>query len=282
MKDNIFWAILILLAASIWGSTWVFVKILHLSSTQLVAFRLWIPFIFTTIYLFFTKQNLWIKNKQPFSYSVWNAIRMLLYYIWFNFATVANALIWLYTWPLFATIIDFIKTKHISKINLLCTLLGFVWIIITCLDKNFGSSIYNILWFLAVMVSAIISAFQRFQQKEIMKYSNNIQMILYQSFVWAIIFWPILFFVKPLPNFFQINTATIYAILIWIIWFYLYFRWLRKISIGYMSILSYFEFISWVLFAYFFIKEIPWLYTITWWIFILTAIITITLSKIQR
>jgi len=257
MKNNFLGVIAILLAATIWWSTGVFVKTLNLPAMHIVAFRLGVPLLFVVIYLLLQKKGFWL-TKKAWIYSGWNAIRMLLYYIWFNLTTVANAVIWLYTWPLFATIIDYHRTKRISKINLICVLLGFVGIIVTCFDQTFSSSLVSMIGFGAITLSAMISAFQRFEQKNLMKSADNTQMILYQSLIWTLIFWPLLFITKPVPNLFQISMACVFAFLVGIVWFYLYFWWLRKISISYMSILSYFEIISSILFAYFVIGEIPW------------------------
>lgn len=279
MKDNIQWALLILLATAIRWSTGVFVKFMHLPSTTIVAFRLGIPLICVTAYLLYKRRKIGLSRRLPWKYSARNAVRMLLYYIWFNLTTVANAVIGLYTWPLFAAIIEFYRTRKITPIVLFCTLLGLGGVIVTCLDKSFWTAPLQLVWFLSITVSAMISAIQRFRQKDIMEYADNIQMILYQALVGGVLFFPFLFINKPTPTIHQSSIAIVFSVLIGVAWFFLYFKWLRKISIAYMSILSYFEVIAAILFAYFIIHEVPSGYTLAWWALIILSIVIISINK---
>ncbi len=280
MSKNIQWALLILLATIIWWSTWVFVKSLHLPATTIVVFRLGIPLLCVTAYLLYTKKKFGLShNKLAWKFSTGNAIRMLLYYIGFNLTTVANAVIGLYTWPLFAAMIEYYRTRKITPLVLLCTLLWLVWVIVTCLDKNFWTQPLQMIGFFAITISAVISALQRFRQKDLMMHADNTQMVFYQSLVGAIVFFPFLFINTPMPTIHQSTIAIIFSLLIGIAGFYLYFQWLRKVSIAYMSVLSYFEVISAILFAYFIIHEVPSGYTLIGGAIIIVSILIMSLHK---
>lgn len=280
MNKNIQWALLILLATIIWWSTGVFVKSLHLPATTIVVFRLGIPLLCVTMYLLYTQKGFGLYgNRLAWKFSTGNAIRMLLYYIGFNLTTVANAVIGLYTRPLFAAIIEYYRTKKITPIVLLCTLLWLGWVIVTCLDKSFWTQPLQMIWFFAITISAVISALQRFQQKDLMIHADNIQMVFYQSLVGAIFFLPFLFINKPMPTIQQSGIAVIFSLLIGIAGFYLYFSWLRKVSIAYMSVLSYFEVISAIIFAYFIIHEVPSGYTLIGGTIIIVSILIMSLHK---
>ena len=207
---------------------------------------------------------------------------MLLYYIGFNLATVANAVIALYTWPLFAAMIDFHRTKEITPINLICTLLGLAGVVVTVSHQSFGTKPLPLIGFFLIVISAIISATLRYRQKDLLRHADNTQMILYQSLVGVIIFSPFLIFNRPAPSVHQVGIAAIFGLLIGILGFYLYFTGLRKVSIAYMSILSYFEVISAIIFAYFILHEVPTFSTLLGGLLIILSIVIISIHNHHR
>jgi drug/metabolite transporter (DMT)-like permease len=78
--------------------------------------------------------------------------------------------------------------------------------------------------FFAITISAVISALQRFRQKDLMMHADNTQMVFYQSLVGAIVFFPFLFINTPMPTIHQSTIAIIFSLLIGIAGFYLYFQ----------------------------------------------------------
>src|SRR5690348_15591053 len=93
----------VILAGVIWGSAGVFVKLLHLPSTTLTFFRLVTPTVFLLIYFLFKRKNFLKKlNGSIILASTFNGIRMYLYFLAYSLTSIGNAVVMLYTWPLFA------------------------------------------------------------------------------------------------------------------------------------------------------------------------------------
>ena len=83
--------------------------------------------------------------------------------------------------------------------------------------------------------------------------------IMYQNFAGAVIYTPVFFFTNPKPALWQVGTATIYAILIGLVAFGLFFFALKKIKSSHAAILAYMEIISALIFAIsFFHEHLTW------------------------
>lgn len=255
MKSNPYLEIII--AAIIWGTSGIFVKTLNLPATTISFFRFFIPTLIIVVFFI-------IKGIQPFKKgnklmllaSVLNAIRMWLYFVGYILVAINNAVIIVYTWPIFATIFSCLFLKeHISKRNSLLLVISFIGVCFMYFNKEISLSSKEFIGMTAILVSAMIYAITVIIfKKESEKYTKS-EILFYQNLVGTIIFIPFIFINKPLPTFDQTSTAIIYATIIGVISFGLFFSGLKKIKASTASHLAYIEVISAIILGVILLKE---------------------------
>lgn len=247
------------LAGVIWGSAGVFIKILKLSSTTVTFLRLLVPTLILLVYFSLKKQNL-LKgiNKQIAFASSVNGLRMYLYFLAYSLTSIGNAVIMLYTWPLFVTIYSvFLLKEKISQKKLILIIVAFIGILLMFSNKSFSFKNNDFIGMMAMLVSSAMYALTIPLFKKQLEKFTKIQTIFYQNVVGAIIFIPFLFINKPYPTISQLVTVSLYAILIGLIGFFLFFSALKKLKASTTSIMSYIEVLSAMIFGYIFFKEVP-------------------------
>jgi drug/metabolite transporter (DMT)-like permease len=251
----------VILAAIIWSSTGLFVKNINLPTTTITFFRLFVPSLILSIYFIYKKFELnGLKNKIILLASLLNAIRLLFYFIGFEFTTMSNAVIILYTWPIFATILSrIILNEKIIKRNIFLLVISFIGIIFIYIDKEINFESNSFIGMSSMLLSALIySSTVILFKKESHKYSN-FETVYYQNFIGSILFIPFIFINRPFPSVFETTIITSYALLIGILGFGLFFSALKRIKASTASFLAYFEVLSGILFGIIVFKDsISW------------------------
>ncbi len=235
----------VLTAAIIWGSTGAFVKYLALPPTTMTAFRLAVPSLFLLIIFLLQKRKIFQFNKALLLGSSLNAGRMLFYFIGFSLTSIGNAVIILYTWPIFATLAGIVLLKEkvtIQKMSLIA--IAFLGIILVYIGKEISFANKDFVGMGAVLLSALISGLMMVILKRELESHTRFEVVYYQNLIGGIIFLPFLFFNTPFPTIWQFSVATFYAILIGVVGFALFFSGLRKLSTSTASGLAYMEVIS--------------------------------------
>jgi len=247
----------VVLAALIWGSAGIFVKILNLPSTTVTFFRLSIPTIILLIYLLH-KHSPMLKqiNKLILFASFINALRMLFYFLAYSLTSIGNAVVMLYTWPLFAVLFSAISLKErITRTKILLLVFTFIGIVLMFTNNQFSFKSKDFLGMGSMLLSSALYAFTiPIFKKQLAKYTKP-ETIFYQNVVGAIVFLPFLFFNKPFPSLSQTVIVSIYSFLIGFIGFMLFFAGLKKIKASTASLLSYAEVVSAVILAAIFFRE---------------------------
>src|SRR5438105_1676097 len=97
----------VIFAATIWGLTGSFIRILHLPSTTLSFIRSAVPTIILFIYFLINRKNVFRNSNVTIYFaSFLNAIRILFYFIGFQMTSIGNAVIILYTGPIFTSFFE--------------------------------------------------------------------------------------------------------------------------------------------------------------------------------
>ncbi|MCP4136286.1 MAG: DMT family transporter, partial [bacterium] len=250
----------VIIAAAIFGSSGAFVKYLGLPITSITFLRLAVPTLLMGYYFLLTRHRLTTQNiRLMLLASLLNAVRLFLYFTGYTYASIGNAVILLYTWPIFAAIFSviFLKEKfRIYKFLLIFT--AFAGIILIYSNKVLSFKDREFIGMAAIMLSAIIySLTVIIFKKESLNFSRG-ETIFYQNLVGALLYFPF-FFMNPFPELSRLAIGSTYAFLIGIAGFSLFFSALRKIKASTASLLTYFEVISALFFAVLFFDE-----TITW------------------
>jgi len=249
----------VVIAAIIWGTTGIFIKYLNLSPTSIAFFRAAIPTIVLGIYFIVKKQNIFhINFKYMLFASSLNALRIYLYYVGFTLTSIGNAVIILYTWPIFVTILSIIFLKErLSKRSIILLSLAFLGIIITYINKEISFDDKDFIGMTSVLISSAIYAITVIIYKKGSNKYSKLEIVFFQNVIGAIIFLPFIITAKPYPTLVQISVASIYAILIGLVAFGLFFSGLQKLKVSTASIITYIEVVSAIIFSIIIYQEIP-------------------------
>ncbi len=251
----------IILAATILGSSGVFVKHLGLPPTTLGFFRMGLPVLFLFFYLNGKKHNIWKKfNKTILLASVFNVIHIIFFYIGFLNTSMTNAVIALYTWPIFENIISVIFLKEkVHKRNLILLGTAFLGVFLVFADKEISFANSDFLGMSAMIACALTYAISLAIVKEEAENYEYGELVFYQNSLGLVVFLPFLIFNSPFPNISQLALGTVYGLLIGVVAFDLMFSGIKKLSASLTSDLSYIEVVSSVCFGMIFFGDV-----ITW------------------
>lgn len=248
----------VLIAASIWGTTGIFVKFLHLPSTTLTLIRAGVPVILIFFYFLLFKKKILHFGKSPIMLlaSLLNGLRMFLYFIGFTATTVGNAVIILYTGPIFTAIFSSIALKEkLTARKIFLLFLAFTGIVIMYSNNYFSFTNKDFLGMTAILISTVINSITLVIFKNEIHKHSRLQTIYYQNLIPLIMFLPFIFINKPFPTLNQWTVGIFYAFLIGIVAYILFFSALKKIEVSFSAILSYMEVVSAILLAVIFLAE---------------------------
>ncbi|MBS3807276.1 MAG: EamA family transporter [Bacteroidales bacterium] len=251
----------IVIAAIIWGSSGAFVKYLGLPAPLISFFRLGLPTLFLGIYFLARRQPVFRNNMRLLLIaSVINAVRLLFYFIGFLNAPIGNAIMILYTWPVFAVIFSHIFLKEpLPGLNKLLLVVALAGIVLIYSDKPVGLD-NDVFWGMsAMLLSALLySSTVIIFKKESLKY-DHLQIVFFQNLVGAVLFLPFFVLGFDALTLHKASVASLYAFAVGIVGFGLFFFSLRRIPASNASFLAYIEVPSAVLFGVFLFHE-----TLTW------------------
>ena len=103
----------VIFAALLWSTSGVFVRLLKFSPGVFSFYRMAIPSVFLFVFLKLNKRQI-IKGHIGLLLigSFLNALRMFFYFVSYSYTSLGNAVIILYTWPVFTTILSIIFLKE--------------------------------------------------------------------------------------------------------------------------------------------------------------------------
>lgn len=259
MKVNPYLAILF--AATIGGASGVFIKIIDLPATSITFFRMAVPVIILLVYLQYKRIRLFRGNYSMLMVaSVLNAIRMLLFFVGYLYASIGNAVIILFTWPIFGTLFSaiFLKEKVSFRTSILIGL-AFLGIVVMYLNTEISFGNEDFIGMAAMLFSAIFFAVTAVIFKQKLTVYSRTEAIFYQNLVGAVAFLPFVFINEPLPTALQMGAASFYGILIGIVAFMMFFYALRRLKMSHYALFTYWEVIAALIFGLlFFGEDITW------------------------
>ncbi len=259
MKFNPYLAII--LAATIGGASGIFIKLIDLPATTITFFRMAVPVIILLGYLHYKGIRLFRGNyRMMMLASVLNALRMFLFFVGYLYASIGNAVIILFTWPIFGTLFSaiFLKEKVSVRTSILIGL-AFLGIVTMYVDTEISFGNEDFIGMAAMLFSAIFFAITAVIFKQKLKVYSRTETIFYQNLVGAVAFLPFVFINTPIPSALQMGAASFYGILIGIVAFMMFFYALKRLKISHYALFTYWEVIAALFFSLlFFGEDITW------------------------
>ncbi len=248
-------------AAVIFGSAGVFAKTLEIPATVIACFRVLIP----AGLILLTRRDLRTKlfsnpNKRLLAASLLTAGRILLWVLGFIFAAISKAVVMLYTWPIFLTVLGaFFLGEKVSRRTKLLLLTAFVGILVVYSGEEISLENKDLVGMVLMLGVAIINAIvMTIFKKELQSYSP-VEVVLYDNFVGSIVFLPFLFYHFSSLQSETVGLGVLYGFLIGFVGSSLLYFGLARIKASVASVLCYMEVVSASLFGIIFFKEV-----ITW------------------
>jgi drug/metabolite transporter (DMT)-like permease len=252
----------ILLATTLGASSGLFIKSLPFSGLGMTGFRMGVPFLFL-LHLMITRKMILgpVKNrKKIWMGSLLNAIRMILYVLSYKLTTMTNAVVLLYTWPLFALLIHSITTREklkVKEIGLL--IIAFSGVILLNAHKGFSLSGSDMKGNIFMIISALIFAISLLIFKDALVDHSEGEVLYFQNALGAVILIPFLAAEIPGMPLTATLTGLLYGFSVGIIGYGCFFIALKRLPIFQYGVLGYFEVFIAVLFGILLLgEEVRW------------------------
>ncbi len=233
----------VVLATFIMGSSGVFIKYLALPPAVLACFRLAIPTVALYLYFHLRKVNLFrYPVKWMLLGSLLNAVRIYFFINSFVYTGIANAIVILYSWPVFATLFSrLILKEKVSLRQFFLLLLPLSGIALIFSNQPFSLENDDFIGMSSMLLSAIIYALSVIIfKKEAGRYSG-FETVFFQNLVGSVLFVPFLFLADFTLSAGDVGLIFVFASSIGIVAFGLFFSALRRIKASTVSFLSYLE-----------------------------------------
>lgn len=256
------------------GSSGLFIKALPYSSPALSAFRMGVPFLFF-LPLMIRRGIVFgppAYRKKLWTGSLLNAMRMVLYILAFKLTTLANAVVLLYLWPLFALLIDTgIRREKIKGREAGLLLLAIAGVIMMNLGKGFSFSISDLAGSVCMILSALMFSITALIFKEALKDHSEGEVLYFQNALGGILSIPFLLFEMPAYSVGDFGMGVVYGLVIGVVAFGCFFVAMKRLPIFQYGALTYIEVIFGVSFGIIFLGEQMSLVKAAGMVLILTA-----------
>jgi Predicted permeases len=237
---------LIVFAAILSSISGLLVKYMQIPATSMASIRMATPVILVSMWLLWRGKPLFRHGYRTMLYgSVLNALRMWFFFNAFIYTTMSNAIIVLYTWPIFATILGvFFLKEQVNRMQLLSLMISFVGILIVYWGFDFSLEDNDFIGLTAGVLCAFFYACSIVIFKSKSSDFDPWETIFFQNLIGAIIFLPMLLINTPAPRPMDWTLALTHGVVIGIIMFAFFFYGLRHIAASKASMVSYLEVIS--------------------------------------
>jgi len=230
---------------------------MEIPATSMAWLRMATPTLLIGIYLLCRQEVIFKAGyKVMLGASAINAARMIFFFLAYIHTTVANAIIVLYTWPIFTVILSVIflreEVSNRQKTLLLGSFIGIV-IVYSGHDISFSNSDFKGLT--AGIICAFLYACSVIIFKSKAKTFDPFETIFFQNLLGAVIFLPLFMTNTPAPRPLDWGLGLTHGIVIGIIMFSAFFYGLRHIKASTASMITYIEVVSAISLGYIVLGE---------------------------
>lgn len=247
-----------MIATLLGASSGLYIKTLPFSSPGMAGFRMGVPFLFLLPYVLKRSMSLGpvLHRKRIWLGSLLNAVRMILYVLSFKLTTLTNAIVLLYTWPLFALLIHAVTARTRLKIKeTILLLIAFSGVVFLNLHRGFSLSDNDMKGSLLMLASAFIFAISTLIFKGALVNHTEGEVLYFQNALGAVVFLPLLLLELPGVPIQAVLTGILYGVSVGIIGFGCFFYALKRLPVFEYSALGYIEVFYGVMMGLLFLGE---------------------------
>ena len=248
----------IILGTLIGASSGLFIKGISFSSLAFSGFRMGVPF-FILLPMMIRKglvfgpkeqrKNLWFG-------SLFNAVRMLLYILAYKLTSIANGVVLLYLWPLFALLLEAAVLKKMLKLKEIGLIfLALTGVVCLNLEKGFSFSQEDLMGSFCMILSAFVFSASALIFKNALGDHSEGEVLYFQNALGAVIFVPFMLVELPAATVTETGVAAMYGLLVGIVAFGCMFYAMKRMPIFQYGALTYLEVIFGVVFGLLWLQE---------------------------
>lgn len=250
----------IVLATALGASSGIYIKSLSFTSMALTGFRMCTPFLFFLPGMIQKRLVLAPREtrKKILTGSLLNGVRMFLYVLAYKLTSIANAVVLLYLWPLFALLINsFIKKEKLKLDETGLMAVAFTGVILLNIQKGFSFSPTATAGNLIMILSSILFSLSTIIFKDTLEDHNEGEVVYFQNALGALFFMPFLIIESLNAPPLDIIFGLVYGVSVGIAAWALFYAALKRLPIFQYGILSYSEIFFGVLYALLLFGEKP-------------------------
>ncbi|MDO8885666.1 EamA family transporter [Candidatus Oleimmundimicrobium sp.] len=274
----------ICLAAIIWGSLGIFVRVINLPITEIVFFRVVFAATATFAVVVAQKKLFQLKLKRHRGLMILRGagltINWLMFFCAIRFTTIANAVLLTYTAPIFIVLLlpIFLKEKIELKtiFSLILSMIGITLIIFPGLKIGAGTHLFGMI---CALGAAITYALLVITSKYLLDEYTPASLVFYESFISFLILTPFMFvnFSKPTSG--ELLILIIMGVVNTALAAFLYISGLKQVKAQHAGVLAYLDPLTATILAILFLSEVPTIYTVVGGILVLIAGLNIIIQK---
>lgn len=242
--------LLVLIAAALWGTSGIATQLAALPAAVIAFFRMAIPATVIGVYFFVRRHPL--PREQigiRLAASVLNAIRMFFFFVAYQYTSIANAVVALYTWPIFATIFarillgERIGLRRAALLFVAFAGIPFLYLRAFIEASSGGHFIVSddIVGISSMILSAALHSLAIVLLKRAKPGQSRFESTFFQNIVGAIVFLPIVIAMGPSISFVQLSISIYLGLVVGTFGFTLFFIGLHGTKTAAASNLAYFE-----------------------------------------
>ncbi|MFW5689175.1 MAG: DMT family transporter [Spirochaetota bacterium] len=254
-------SLLVLLAAAIFATSGIFIRFAGLPPASMAFFRMAVPTLLIGGYYLVRRHRIATASiGVRLVASGLNAIRLLLYLVAFANTTIANAVVMLYTWPVFAAFFSVVLLgERVDRVQKLLLALAFSGIPLLYLGKQLSFADRDVVGITAMLGSAVLHALALVLLKRAKPGNDRFESTFFQNLVGSIAFIPALWLTTALSaSAAQITIAASYGLVVGLGGFTVFFIALHRMPAAVTSNLSYFEVVVGVLISWLMGEQVAW------------------------
>jgi drug/metabolite transporter (DMT)-like permease len=252
--------LLVLVAAAIWGTSGVAIHYADLPSGVIAFFRMAVPTVVLGGWFLLRRHRLSREGLAlKLGASTINAVRMFFFFTAYRLTSVANAVVSLYTWPIFAAVFARMilgeKVTGKRALLLLVAFLGIPFLYLPALLKRDSAGLQDLLGISSMLVSAALHGMAIVLLKRARPGKSRFESTFFQNVVGAFVFLPVLILSEVPISPFQIGVGLYLGFFVGVVGFTLFFVGLHTASAARVGNLAYFEVIVAVVLSVLILRE---------------------------